>query len=78
MLRASSWGAGAKKPAKGAVRTFAGTKAVGLDFPERFFNHLLEVVFAGFDDAKFALGIFGGIAGVCGVDHDRGTEFAAD
>ena len=42
----------------------------GSDFSVGFFDDLLEIIFAGFDDAKFAFGIFGRIAGMCGIHHD--------
>jgi len=50
----------------------------GSDFAEGGFDDLFEIVFTGFDDAEFAFGVLGGVAGVGGVDHDGRAEFAAD
>src|ERR1035437_2043081 len=64
-----------KKP-----RSFGSAAAIEKrsEFPEGFLDDLLEIVFTRLDDAEFASGIIGGVAGVRGVDHDGGAEFAAD
>src|SRR5882724_1860850 len=42
------------------------------------FDQRLQIVFLDLDDAHFALGIFGRIGGVRGIDHDGRAELAAD